>query len=404
MLLTTLGNVPSCFTFYPYPGGKPVPIDVNALIVQAKNAIGEELQDDWKIAPSDHAQQFKETAPALSAILEDPLIDLAADRYEEDNQAADEAQEEFKQAARKANQFVLAISCIGAILLTAGVLLEVDTTTTDLSLERIIFIGLGVLSILLAIFAQRWLLLLRQGDLLKNWMTNRAKAEANRLQYFKAIIDLEPPLASSRIPVTLLKLEYFRRFLLKSQIKFFKQRGQAHRQAARKRLNWSTWAVTLGTGMMALSGFLAPYNSKFSALAAIGTIATALAAFISVWESINQDQRNADRYRNTRRSLEDLLPHLTNVRKLAAADNTDAVSAFFDSASEVLTEEHRQWLADLDKRNLAVARLEQTLKDLESEQAQKTAPTAPAEPTPEEDTSAPDAPTEPEGDSETDAG
>lgn len=378
-------------------------IDVNALIVQAKDAIGEELKDDWKIVPSAHAQQFKETAPALSAILEDPLIDLAADRYEEDNQAANEAQKDFKQAAKKANQFVLAISCIGALLLTAGVLLEVDTTTANLSFERIIFIGLGVLSILLAIFAQRWLLLLREGNLLKNWMTHRAKAETNRLQYFKAIIDLEPPLASSTTPIALLKLEYFRRFLLKSQIKFFKQRGQEHRRAAKKWLNWGTWTVTMGTGMMALSGFLAPYNAKFSTLAAIGTIATAVAAFISVRESINQDQRNADRYRNTRRSLEDLLPHLGNVRKLAAAENTDAVSAFFDSASEVLTEEHRQWLADLEKRNLAVTRLEQTLKDLEAEQSQKTAPSSFVEPSEEDYTSAPDHSAEPSG-TEIDAG
>ncbi len=130
--------------------------------------------------------------------------------------------------------------------------------------------------------------------------------------------------------------------------------------------------------MMALTGFLATYDSQFAALAAIGTIATAVAAFLTIWESINQDQSNAERYRNTQRSLEDLLLHLREVRKLAAAGNTNAVVAFFDSANDILTEEHRQWLADIEKRNLAVARLEQTLKDLESEQVlpQQLAPAA----------------------------
>ncbi len=348
----------------------------NEMIEEVRRIIGPEHKNDWKIAPLDHAKQYSETAPALSAILNDERINLVARRYTEDDKNARDAQAGFMNAAKRANQSVLAIACLGAILLVAGVFFTGQTAAADQTaglnqalIQRIVFIGLGVLSILLVIVAQRWLLMLRQGDLLKAWMTKRARAESQRIQYFKAVVAMEPPIASPKVSIDLLKLEYFRRYLINSQINYFTKRSRDHRQAAKTMLNGSTWAVALGTGMMALSGFLAPENSRFAALAALGIIATAVAAYITNREAINQDQRNAERYFNTTRLLEDeLIPNLKEARKLAAAGNTDAVMAVLDSASEILTDEHRQWMADIDRRNMAIARLEKTLKDLESKQ------------------------------------
>ncbi len=81
-------------------------------------------------------------------------------------------------------------------------------------------------------------------------------------------------------------------------------------------------------------------------------------------ESIDQNQRNAERYERNRTVLNRLIGKLDQIREGISNGNFDLYPNFVKAVHEVLSVEHRQWLTNLENRQTAINQLEVQLKDL----------------------------------------
>ena len=142
------------------------------LIKEAAAAMGVGQLDDYKIAPTKHADSLEATAAALSKILRGSELGTAASQYEEKDLAATEAQTAFRKVAKRANWAVFLTTCFSAVLLI------VPPLVPD---SKWLLVTLGCCGILSGALGAMWLFEIRQGNLLEAWMTGRARAEAERL-------------------------------------------------------------------------------------------------------------------------------------------------------------------------------------------------------------------------------
>jgi len=326
-------------------------------ITSAKDIIGEAQENDYILAPKDHAKALKSSAPALAEILEGEELVSVIKQYERNDADAVAAQRRFKSVAMRANFAVFFTVLLSAALLAGAQLPE--------KITKPVLIVLTIAAFLAGALATMWLFQIRGGALLERWMTARASAETMRLSYFLLITNAQPPggVASS-LPLPLLQLEYFRRYQLELQIAFYKTRGEQHQADADRTLRIGMFAVLIASLGSALGGFLATaVNAKLAAIAALGPIAAGLSALASAKEALAQDRRNAERYGRTLTALEMLEGKIGDVRKVAAAGELPPVQAYVQTVQEQLSLEHRQWLETSESTKAALLTLEQSLKD-----------------------------------------
>lgn len=330
------------------------------LVKAAINAIGQGAPEDYKIAPRDHAKLLADKAPALAEILESSEVAAIVDGYDQDNSDAESAQQAFRATAKKANVAVFAATCLGAAIL-------VTVPLVPHSWVKAALIVLSICSLVCGALASMWLFKVREGNLLEKWMTARAAAETMRLNYFLLITNA-PSLAASAIPLPLLQLEYFRRYQLEIQRAFYRNRGRDHERDAGKMLGISAFAVLMASVAAGLGGFLAGAagpgaDSRWVALAALGTFAAALSSFASAQESLGQDRRNADLYSKTLEALNLIWGRIDRVRNSAARGEQGPVQEFVAAVHEQLSLEHRQWMGAEENTKAALGRLDEALKD-----------------------------------------
>ena len=159
----------------------------------------------------------------------------------------------------------------------------------------------------------------------------------------------------------LLKLEYFRRYLLDMQITYYRERRRKHRQSADRTLTLGGFAAALAAVASGSAGVVASFDAPWAALAAVGVVGTALAAFATTREAVNQDRRNAERYGRTLSALEILRGRLDDVRAGVLAGSQDVLEEYVAAVQEQLSLEHREWLAGAESTRSAVGRLDETL-------------------------------------------
>jgi hypothetical protein len=199
----------------------------------------------------------------------------------------------------------------------------------------------------------------KEGRLLEDWMTARARAETKRLAYFSYIVNSSvQPLD---LELELLKLEYFRRYQLDLQLAYYKTRRSGHRKSAERTLSISAGAVLVAAIASGAAGVLGTQNSEWAALGSLAVFGAALQAFAASRESINQDRRNAERYDNTAQALQGLRERLDEVRLRIAAGFPSVLGEYVASVQDQLSLEHRQWLEGAENMRAAVARLEKAL-------------------------------------------
>ena len=336
-------------------------------IKTAIDAIGDDASSDWNINPTKHADVYATVAPTLSEALSMQNILDTASQYHESDQRAAHIQADFKSTARRANVAVFITACAGAAITVAGSLmtrtdLNGGTNSTEVAPGGWIFIALGLAGLAASSLASMWFVRLRNGHKLQNWMESRAEAERRRIEYFSRIIDSTGPADTD---FELLKLEYFRRYLLGSQLKYYDQRGTQHENSARRTLDVSTASTTVAAVLTGIAGLLAAsFGQSYSALAGIGVMITAFGAMFSAREGLNQDTRNAQRYSATRNKLLDIRKkYLEQVRKDTANGVLKTRSDFVAAVGEVLLEEHSQWLESAKLHNAAIDGLEKRLRE-----------------------------------------
>jgi hypothetical protein len=319
----------------------------------AQDAIGPGKPDtDWKIAPTEHAEMFKEKAPSLAECLLGSRQKGLAEMYEERNAKAMEARDDFKRTVSKADSAIFCTASLGALLLVVGGLQPLLGDYGH-SVVRVI----GLLGITSSGLAVMWLSQLHGGALSKRWAEERAKAEAKRLAYFKTVMEeaIKAPLDQ------LLAFEYTRRFLLDNQIDYFNGRGEEHEKAASAALKTSTRAVFVSSSFTAIAGALSMWQAEFAVVAAVGVIASAYAALAVSRSAVNQDRKNADRYLAAKYQLKERKLDLDIYREKTASGQNGAVQEFFEPVFLTLEADHRAFLSEAEQRELAIGNMEKRL-------------------------------------------
>ena len=323
------------------------------LISTARDVIGAGGSGtDWKIDPTEHAQLFAEKAASLAQNLQRSRPEGLAKMYKELNDKAVKARDVFKSTVDKTNTAVFCTASLAALLLVAAGLQEPLGTAGPWAVGAI-----GILGVISGGLAAMWLNQVKGGDLPQNWADERAKAEAKRLAYFKAIMEG----ASDEPWDQLLALEYTRRFLLDNQIDYFKERGDQHERAAGIALKRSTQAVFVASTFTAVAGLLSMWIPLLALIAGLGVIASAFATLSVSRSAVNLDRKNADRYRGAEDQLTERKLDIDRYREKTASGDKGAVQEFFEPIFVTLEADHKGFLSDGEQRELAIGAMEKRL-------------------------------------------
>jgi hypothetical protein len=324
------------------------------IMLDAARIIGSGGPGDYGLSPVEHAAQLKDSAPQLAALLtRSAPVELARQYADADTEAL-AAERTFKRWVIRANWAVLATATVSALLMAAALLADRLG-----GLTQTILIVLALIGVATGGFASMSLFRVKEGRLLEDWMTARARAETKRLSYFNYIVNSSAgPLD---IQLELLKLEYFRRYQLDLQLAYYKTRRSGHRNSAERTLDISAGSVLVAAIASGAAGVLGALRSEWAALGSLAVFGAALQAFAAARESLNQDRRNAERYDNTAQALLGLRERLDDVRLGIAAGSTSVLGEYVSAVQDQLSLEHRQWLEGAENMQAAVARLDKAL-------------------------------------------
>ena len=342
-------------------GNWDMPIDdIDAELREIDTIIGTRGPKDYSITPTAHADLYAESAPELSAILGSPVVITAAETYEQFDAKAKTRQDRFKTAANRANALILGTAFCGALVVTTGVLKD----PLGEQLARTLAMGFAIAALVIGAGASAHLYSAKGGNYLTKWMRSRAEAETWRLRYFEEVTaPADPDGQPYSARLLLLKLQDFARYQLIVQQFYYDQRGSEHERSAARSLRFAAFAIGLSAIVTGLAGMLSTAHLEFVALGAVGVIASALTAFASARESINQDGRNAERYERTFETLTNLRITLGAVQRGIVWTGPKPLTDFVRAVHEQISLEHRQWLDDTAQASTALKILEETLKD-----------------------------------------
>jgi len=334
-------------------------------IIEAREIIGEGKNDDYILKPTKHYEMFQSSAPEFAQTFRTSEIEAVAKKFEGHDNQANSARKIFKLYTKRVRWSLFTMVCFSTALIVVSSLFGQDVKSTFAS---ILFISFTILAITAGYLTNTYLSLIKNKKLFENWMKSRASAEMQRLEYFILVIKstLGEVSIENATSNKLLKLEFFRRFQLDMQINYYGNRGKDHRINAGKAITISTWLLSGTSFTAAIAGILGTALSpKWGIVAAIGLILQALATMVLTQESVNQDQRNEERYSRTKEALDKIRGRIDKVRESVAEGNDDVLMSFVQTAHEQLSLEHRQWIDDMENVSKALEELEQQLKKQE---------------------------------------
>lgn len=297
---------------------------------------------DYLLSPTRHADDIAADAPALAAILRGDGVAAAAKLFEVADVEAVANQRHFRRYARAANGGVA-----GATFLAAAALAVPEAWPGWVAAT---LAGLGGVAGFVAMVSLHYL---RSGELLKDWMTQRAKAESRRLAYFSTVV---AAVKGGDAALLLQALDYIHRFQLEVQLRYYEGRGKEHRAHGKRLLLAGAIAAGLGAAGTMFSGLIAPW------LPVVGVFGAALASLVTTQEAMGQDLRNAERYRRTWESLVEIQILLGQVRPKVQAGDAEALELWVGTLHEHLSVEHREWLAQGESTKSMLAQLQDKLK------------------------------------------
>lgn len=321
----------------------------------AQHAIGtDDPNSDWQLKPLEHAGGLPVAAAALKRILTRPDIEAIKEAFSASDQNAVRARDHYKRVGRLGLYAGTLATIAGAIFL-----LPVDggTGLTPVSV-------LQVAALLLAFLASRWLALMKPFN---SWMEQRAQAEIARAELFDTVMQAQEPVRDGELPTLPLQLEYFRRYQLDVQRRYYDGRQAEHRSAAWRSNHLLTFSAVL-TGITILIGVAIALNlaqgvvdwpdwldSVLALIApgqlnrvvlATGVVASALYGLGVARSLMDLDERNASRYKIVAGNLEFLFDAKLPAARQAAADGDQAaVLKFVQAVQDQISAEHREWIS-----------------------------------------------------------
>jgi hypothetical protein len=330
---------------------------MHALSKAAIEAVGPDQPTDWELRPDKHSAALKDAAAAapLASLLQSPDLVPIVNRYVSCNRASMLAQAAYKRWAQLSAVASLLAVAIASVMLLPRVGGINDATVTFAAVLQFLLLAVSFL-------ASLWLGWRRPYD---TWMRKRADAETARIQLFRQVTMAEVSEQGGGLPILPLQLEYFRRFHLDIQRLYYRQRGDQHFRAVRRRFVWRCMAlmlIVLATVPIVwtvqekdwipawLGGWLSllPPKDEFAQrlFLCFGLIGGALQGYLAAYAMMSNDERNSARYRETRDNLDDLAARpLDEARLAAAAGDRSRVYAFYALVEEQVSSEHREWTA-----------------------------------------------------------
>ncbi len=343
----------------------------------AIEALGQQAADDWRLEPASHAASLPAAAGPLARILQRPELRSLIAVYGPADSAAGRAQKEYKRLAMTA-----AVAGFASVTLGGLMLLPPDDALPS-ALANLV----PMIEVVLVAVSFVASLLLALSKPFERWMQERAKAENARVGLFNSVLAADEPARPDELPTLPLQLEYFRRYELDVQRAYYAGRGRQHQRSVTKASLWRVVALLLvgcaslplvfsilgpehtpGPMTWLLNLFAKPDESAQRILLCTSVVGGGLQGLLAAYSLLTQSERNAPRYQDAARNLEDLSAEpLTAARAAAAAGDRETVDAYVGIVHDELTAEHREWIAlrslvpDLKLSKLKLARRRPTL-------------------------------------------
>jgi len=312
---------------------------------------------DWQLRPEEHARMLPAEAGALRRVLErDEFKEIIA-RFRQADTSAIIAQGRYKRIGRAGLYAATLATLVGALFLMP---LE-----PWLKGQPAVFASaVQVLGLLLAFLASRLLAAVKPFD---SWMKSRAEAEMARVELFDVVAKAEEVTRAGEIPLLPLKLEYFRRYQLEVQRRYYSGRGATHAASVWRNNRLLRMSMLITTASVLLAAFAglniaaawdvpvpAPLRSWSASLAGpethrlllgLGVVASGLYGLGVARSLMDLDERNASRFLTAAENL----GYLTDTRlpqacEAAANGAVDEVLSFIASVQDLIASEHKEWI------------------------------------------------------------
>ena len=172
------------------------------------------------------------------------------------------------------------------------------------------------------------------------WLAARADAEGVRLDYFKRVVEKDPPTPPAD-PAGLLaaKLAFFWCFQYEQQRRYLAGRAAEHEREADVYLAVGAFAVFLQSLAAAGGGVLGAQDRRFMWLTAAATLGPAFAAFATSREAIRQNRVRAERFRGIDEALSEAGERLSEVERAVGNGDPEPLKALVAAVHEPLAGE-----------------------------------------------------------------
>ncbi|HKZ96543.1 MAG TPA: hypothetical protein VJ045_06140 [Hyphomicrobiaceae bacterium] len=319
---------------------------------------GDNPNADYILRPEEHARLLPpEAAPLARILLRHKQIQ---EEFRMHDALANKAQARYKFVGR----WILISSLIGLLLGATFLLPPLQNAPPPLRTAATI---IEYLSLFAAFFLARYLAVARP---FPQWMRERARAELARVKLFDVVLDSEEQVRDEELPLLPLKLEYFRRYQLDVQRRYYGRRGKQHQQAAGHTKTWERASLTLsvisilialwvGLVLFPYFGVTLPWPPLQSVvnfavalpfdderwLFALGVAGAAFYGYATSRSLMNLDERNASRYLTTHANLEFIVEKILEPARQHAARGDEAdVREFVRRVQDLISSEHKEWV------------------------------------------------------------
>lgn len=217
-----------------------------------------------------HASALPREAGALARLLARPEVKASVDAYTAASKAASGARDLHKEHAGKLTVAGLLIAVISGVMLFLEAYPALGRVVSGLSLVQLLIVlyVLGSAAVLMFVKPH------------KTWSSERSRAERQRIEHFRVLLQADGPLQSDELALMPLQLEYARAFLIDDQrVYFAKRKGDFAGEVRATRL-WRGVAVVL-IGAAAIPVVLAFLSSPW--LAGVWPAASSLATALLIW-------------------------------------------------------------------------------------------------------------------------
>ena len=158
-------------------------------------------------------------------------------------------------------------------------------------------------------------------------------------------------------------LDLVTKHLLQDQLNYFAKRGKRHEGAAEHWLRLAAFATGVASVGVAAGGMVGAVGGPWLlAVAALGTIGTAVVSFATSQESIGQERERAQRFRNDVDALELVARQIDDVRGAIGRGSAEALVTFTAAINQQLALELGRFLEGGDSIRASITKLSQQIE------------------------------------------